>query len=106
MKTHSGISPILPELVMNLFAAMPDLVFIMGMDTQQRFHYLRMNPAAMRASGLNEEAYGATFQDVVAPEESEFLHWTPGRRHAAQGNHPKNPASDSPGSHPIPHRRG
>ena len=74
MKTYSGISPVLPEFIMNLYVTMPDLVFIMGMDTQQRFHYLQMNPAAMRASGLNEEAYGATFQDVVAPEESEFLH--------------------------------
>lgn len=48
-------------------------MFVMGMDIKQQFHYVLMNAAAMVASGLNEDAYGATFQDVVIPEESGFL---------------------------------
>jgi diguanylate cyclase (GGDEF)-like protein/PAS domain S-box-containing protein len=53
--------------------AIPDMLFVMAVDARHNFRYVKMNPAAMRASGLNEYAYGATFYDVVAPEEASFL---------------------------------
>ncbi|RIV18373.1 diguanylate cyclase [Alicyclobacillaceae bacterium I2511] len=75
MGAQSRSASVIPILAKDFFQSTPDLMFVMGMDTQQQlFHYLWMNPAAMAASGLNEMAYGATFKDVVVPEEAGFLH--------------------------------
>ena len=52
----------------------PDMLFVMTVDSKQNFRYAQMNPAAMRASGLNEYAYGATFHDVVVPSEASLLY--------------------------------
>ncbi|QSO46895.1 sensor domain-containing diguanylate cyclase [Alicyclobacillus mengziensis] len=52
----------------------PDMLFVMTVDSKQNFRYAQMNPAAMRASGLNEYAYGATFHDVVVPSEATLLY--------------------------------
>lgn len=58
----------------SMFEYMPDLVFLMTAPSAQEIRYLYMNQSAMRVSGLNEYAYGATFQDVVEPVEADFLH--------------------------------
>ncbi len=52
----------------------PDMLFVMTVDSKQNFRYAQMNPAAMRASGLYEYAYGATFHDVVVPSEASLLY--------------------------------
>lgn len=57
-----------------LIAQMTDMMFVMNVDTAGEFRYALMNPAAMRSSGLNQYAYGATFQDVVAPDEAAQLY--------------------------------
>lgn len=58
------------ELVIN---HMSDMVFVMSVDEHGVFRYKRMNSAAMKGSGLNTYAYGATFQDVVHPDEARVL---------------------------------
>ena len=52
---------------------MSDLLFVMSVDPNRQFRYSRMNRAAMKETGLNEYAYGATFQDVVTADEAEIL---------------------------------
>jgi len=57
-----------------ILTQMSDMLFVMTVDSNREFRYARMNPAAMRASGLNEDTYGAVFHDVVVPTEADFLH--------------------------------
>ncbi|MCF8566763.1 GGDEF domain-containing protein [Alicyclobacillus tolerans] len=55
---------------------MSDMVFLMEVERKfgaPSFRYARMNPAAMGASGLNQDAYGAAIEDVVEPVEATFL---------------------------------
>ncbi len=52
---------------------MSDMIFVMAVKANHEFRYARMNSSAMRASGLNENAYGATFHDVVTAQEAEIL---------------------------------
>lgn len=52
---------------------MSDLLFVMSVDPNRQFRYARMNPAAMKETGLDEYAYGATFQDVVTDSEAQIL---------------------------------
>ncbi len=56
-----------------LFRQMTDMVFVMSVNSPADLRYAMLNPSAMKASGLNEYAYGATFHDVVEPAEAEFL---------------------------------
>ena len=56
-----------------IFEQMNDMVFVMKFLTPTDFRYEYMNQAAMHASGLNEQAYGAKFQDAVVRHEAEIL---------------------------------
>lgn len=53
---------------------MSDMVFIMAANSEQEFRYAKMNSSAMSASGLSSYAYGATFHDVVEPNEADVLY--------------------------------
>jgi diguanylate cyclase len=53
---------------------MTDMVFVMTVDSSMDLRYAMLNASAMKSSGLNEYAYGATFHEVVEPTEAEFLH--------------------------------
>lgn len=56
-----------------IFERMTDLLFVMSATPTNGFQYTKMNSAAMRATGLNEFAYGAAFKDVVERHEADVL---------------------------------
>ncbi len=85
-KAMATLRPPLDLSTLTLFEQMHDMVFVMSVDPHQDFRYTMLNPSAMKASGLNEYAYGATFEDVVEPAEAEFLHAQYGK--AAQFHQP------------------
>ncbi len=59
--------------ILSLLQQMTDLVFVMSVHPEQELRYAFLNESAIKASGLNTDAYGATFHDVVIPCEATFL---------------------------------
>lgn len=59
---------------LRIFQQMTDLVFVMSVHEDREFRYSFLNDSAMKVSGLHQDAYGASFFDVVKPSEATFLH--------------------------------
>ncbi|MED2009044.1 diguanylate cyclase [Brevibacillus borstelensis] len=55
------------------FQYMSDMVFLMSVEEGTRFRYVLMNPPAMQAARLTEEAYGRLIEEVYSDEKAANL---------------------------------
>jgi diguanylate cyclase (GGDEF)-like protein/PAS domain S-box-containing protein len=55
------------------FDHISDMIFLMAVENADTFRYVMMNPAAMRFSGLSEEAYGRSITEVYTGKKGAML---------------------------------
>jgi diguanylate cyclase (GGDEF)-like protein len=61
------------DVLATFFSHLSDMFFLLKVEEGPRFRYVMMNPAAMRAAQLTEEAYGKFIEDVYPEETAAFL---------------------------------
>jgi diguanylate cyclase (GGDEF)-like protein len=61
------------DVLASFFNHLSDMIFLLKVEEGPRFRYVMMNPAAMRAASLTEEAYGKCIEDVYPEEMAAFL---------------------------------
>jgi diguanylate cyclase (GGDEF)-like protein len=61
------------DVLAAFFSHLSDMFFLLKVEEGPRFRYVMMNPAAMRAAQLTEEAYGKFIEDVNPEDTAAFL---------------------------------
>ncbi len=61
------------DVLASFFSHLSDMFFLLKVEEGPRFRYVMMNPAAMRAANLTEEAYGKFIEDVYPADMAEFF---------------------------------
>jgi len=76
MGNHTNLSELIDrygDVLAQFFNHISDMVFLMSVEGENRFRYVKMNPAAMRVAGLDERAYGKLIEEVYDGEKAQLL---------------------------------